>query len=130
MLLASFGLTEALVTVATIFFFVMWFWILITIISDLFRDHESSGFAKAAWIIALIAIPFLTALIYLIARGKGMRDRAIAEQAEVQRQMGQFIREQAGGGSVADELSKLAELKKSGAIDDAEFERLKAKLTA
>jgi len=130
MLLASFGLTEALVTVATIFFFVMWFWILITIISDLFRDHETSGFAKAAWIIALLLIPFLTALIYLIARGKGMRERAIAEQAEVQKQMNQYIREQAGTASVADELAKLAELKKSGTIDDAEYERLKAKLTA
>jgi len=129
MSLASFGLTEALVSIAAIFLFVMWFWILITIISDLFRDHETSGFAKAAWILFLILIPFLTALIYLIVRGQGMRDRAVAEQAEVQKQMNQYIREQAAGASPADELHKLSELKDKGVIDAAEYERLKSKIT-
>lgn len=129
MSVASFGLTEALVSIAAIFLFVMWFWILITIISDLFRDHETSGFAKAAWILFLIFIPFLTALIYLIVRGQGMRDRAVAEQAEVQKQMNQYIREQAAGASPADELHKLSELKDKGVIDAAEYERLKSKIT-
>jgi ABC-type multidrug transport system fused ATPase/permease subunit len=129
MSVASFGLTEALVSIAAIFLFVMWFWILITIISDLFRDHETSGFAKAAWILFLILIPFLTALIYLIVRGQGMRDRAVAEQAEVQKQMNQYIREQAAGASPADELHKLSELKDKGVIDAAEYERLKSKVT-
>ncbi len=129
MSVASFGLTEALVSIAAIFLFVMWFWILITIISDLFRDHETSGFAKAAWILFLILIPFLTALIYLIVRGQGMRDRAVAEQAEVQKQMNQYIREQAAGASPADELHKLSELKDKGVIDAAEYERLKSKIT-
>jgi ABC-type transport system involved in multi-copper enzyme maturation permease subunit len=129
MSVASFGLTEALVSIATIFLFVMWFWILITIISDLFRDHETSGVAKAFWILFLILIPFLAALIYLIVRGHGMRDRAIAEQAEVQKQMNQYIREQAAAASPADELHKLSELKDKGVIDAAEYERLKAKIT-
>ena len=129
MSVASFGLTEALVSIATIFLFVMWFWILITIISDLFRDHETSGVAKAFWILFLILIPFLAALIYLIVRGHGMRDRAIAEQAEVQKQMNQYIREQAAAASPADELHKLSELKDKGVIDAAEYERLKSKIT-
>ena len=129
MSVASFGLTEALVSIAAIFLFVMWFWILITIISDLFRDHETSGFAKAFWILFLILIPFLTALIYLIVRGQGMRDRAVAEQAEVQKQMNQYIREQATAASPADELQKLSELKDKGVIDAAEYERLKSKIT-
>jgi ABC-type transport system involved in multi-copper enzyme maturation permease subunit len=129
MSVASFGLTEALVSIAAIFLFVMWFWILITIISDLFRDHETSGVAKAIWILFLILIPFLTALIYLIVRGHGMRDRAVAEQAEVQKQMNQYIREQASAASPADELQKLSELKDKGVIDAAEYERLKSKIT-
>jgi len=126
---SDFGLPEALVTVLAIFFFVIWIWILITIISDLFRDHETSGWVKAAWILFLVVIPFLTALIYLIVRGKGMRDRAIAEQAEIQKQMNQYIREQAASASPADELAKLAELKEKGTISAEEYEKLKAKIT-
>ena len=130
MLLASFGLGEVLVTALAIFFFVIWLSILFTIIGDLFRDHDASGLAKAGWILALVVLPFVTALIYLIVRGKGMRDRQIAEQAEVQKQMSHYIREQAGtSASPAEELEKLAKLKDSGAIDDAEFAKLKAKIT-
>lgn len=126
---SDFGLNEALVTVLAIFFFVIWIWILITIISDLFRDHETSGWVKAFWILFLVVIPFLTALVYLIVRGKGMRDRAIAEQAEIQKQMNQYIREQAASASPADELAKLADLRDKGTISAEEYEKLKAKVT-
>ncbi|MEI6446349.1 MAG: SHOCT domain-containing protein [Actinomycetes bacterium] len=126
---STFGLPEAMIVVLQIFLFVIWFWILITIISDLFRDHEASGWTKAFWIIFLILLPFLGALIYLIVRGKGMRDRAIAEQAEVQKQMNQYIRETAAAGSPADELQKLVELKEKGAISEEEFQSMKAKIT-
>jgi uncharacterized membrane protein len=127
---STFGLPEAMIVVLQIFLFVIWFWILITIISDLFRDHEASGWTKAFWIIFLILLPFLGALIYLIVRGKGMRDRAIAEQAEVQKQMNQYIRETAAAGSPADELQKLVELKEKGAISEEEFQSMKAKITS
>jgi hypothetical protein len=119
-----------MIVVLEIFLFVIWFWILITIISDLFRDHEASGWTKAFWIIFLILLPFLGALLYLIIRGKGMRERAIAEQAEVQKQMNQYIRETAAAGSPADELHKLVDLKEKGAISEEEFQSMKAKITS
>jgi hypothetical protein len=126
-LIADYGLGDALLTVLEIFLLIAWFWILITIIGDLFRDHETSGWAKAAWVFFLIFLPFLGVLIYLIARGEGMRDRAAAQQAAARDQMNAYIRETAGTSS-ADELHKLSDLRDKGAISDAEFERAKAKL--
>lgn len=127
MLIADFTFGQALLTVLEIFLLVAWFWILIGIIGDLFRDHEMSGGTKALWVFLLVFLPFLGVLIYLIARGEGMRERAAKEQAEVKRQMDTYIRDAASTSSV-DELHKLSELKDKGAISDAEFERAKAKL--
>ena len=124
----SFG--EILLVALEIFFFVIWIWILITILSDLFRDHELSGWAKAAWVLFLVFIPFLTALIYLIARGEGMRDRTIKAQADAKKHFDEYVREQAHSSSPADELHKLAELKDKGALSPEEFDRAKAKLLA
>jgi Phospholipase_D-nuclease N-terminal/Short C-terminal domain len=120
---------EALLIALEVFFFVIWIWILITILSDLFRDHETSGWAKAAWVLFLVFVPFVTALIYLIARGDGMRERAIKAQAEAKQHMDSYIQEQAHA-SPADELHKLQELKEKGALSDDEFNRAKAKLLA
>jgi len=120
---------EALLLTLQIFFFVVWIWILITILTDLFRDHELGGWSKAAWVIALVLVPFLSALVYLIARGSGMRERAIQAQADAKQQMDSYIREQAHV-SPADELHKLQELKEKGALSDEEFDKAKAKLLA
>ena len=130
MLIADFTLGDALLTVLEIFLFVIYLWILITIIGDLFRDHQLSGWAKAGWIFLLLVLPFLGALIYLIARGEGMRDRTVREQADMRRHMDAYIRETAGTGSSVDELAKLSELKDKGAISQEEFDRAKAKLLA
>ena len=127
LLVADFGLGEALLTVLSIFFFVIWIWILITILSDLFSDPETSGWGKAAWVFFLVFVPFLTALIYLGVRGAGMRDRMMARQADAQKQMDTYVRETAGS-SPADELSKLADLHAKGTISDDEFEKMKAKV--
>lgn len=127
MILADFTLGHALITVLSIFVFMAWILVLFTIIGDLFRDHEMSGLGKAVWIFFLIFIPFLTALIYLIARGDGMRDRAVAEQRELKAQYDEYIRD-AAGGSQADELQKLTDLRDKGALSPEEFERAKTKL--
>ena len=128
--IAEFTLGDALLTVVEIFLFVLYFWILITIISDLFRDHQLSGWAKAGWIVVLFLVPFLGMLVYLISRGEGMRERAVREQADMRRHMDEYIRETAGSASSVDDLAKLSELKDKGAISDEEFERAKAKLLA
>ncbi len=127
MVIADFTLGDAFLTVIEIFFFVIWIWILIVILSDLFRDHELSGWWKAVWVLFLVLVPLLAALVYLIARGHGMRDRAIKEQAEARKHFDQYVRETAGSSPV-DELHKLSDLKDKGAISDAEYERMKAKL--
>jgi hypothetical protein len=126
--LASINLGEALLIVLEIFFFVIWIWILITILMDLFRDHALSGWWKAVWVLFLVLIPFLTALVYLIARGGGMRERTIKAQAEARQHFDSYVREQAHAGSPADELHKLNELKEKGAISAEEFDKAKAKL--
>lgn len=128
--LADISFGELLLFTLEIFFFVIWVWILITILTDLFRDHELGGWAKAAWVFFLVFIPFLTALIYLIARGAGMRDRTIKAQADAKKHFDEYVREQAHASSPADELHKLAELKDKGALSAEEFEQAKAKLLA
>ena len=123
----SFG--DLLLLVVEIFLFVIWIWILFTIIGDLFRDHEMSGWAKALWILFLVFIPFLTMLVYLIARGSGMRERALKAQAEAKHHMDSYIQQQAHS-TPADELHKLNDLKEKGALTAEEFDKAKAKLLA
>jgi putative oligomerization/nucleic acid binding protein/phospholipase D-like protein len=123
----SFG--ELLLTVFGIFLFVAWIWILFAIISDLFRNHEMSGGVKAAWILLLVLIPFVTGLIYLIIHGDEMRHRAIKAQSEEKAHLDHYIQEQAHV-SPADELHKLNDLKEKGALSPEEFEQAKAKLLA
>jgi Short C-terminal domain/Phospholipase_D-nuclease N-terminal len=126
--LADISFGELLLIALEIFFFVIWIWILITILTDLFRDHELSGWWKAVWVLFLVFIPFLTALVYLIARGSGMRDRTIKAQAEAKQHFDEYVRQQAHTGSAADELHKLNELKEKGALSSEEFDKAKAKL--
>src|SRR5262245_25338347 len=121
----SFG--ELLLFVLGVALFVIWIWILIAIVSDLFRDHDLSGGWKAVWILFLVFVPFLTMLVYLIVRGHGMRDRALKAQAEAKHEFDSYIRQEAHA-TPADELHKLHELKEKGALTDAEYARAKEKL--
>ena len=130
MVLADYTFGQGLLTVFEIFLFAAWLMVLFTVIADLFRDHEMSGWGKAAWIIFLIFIPFLGVLIYLIVRGSGMRERALAQQQEAQQQLDTYVKQTAGSGSAADELAKLSQLHDQGKLSDEEFEKAKAKAVA
>lgn len=128
MLVAEYTFGQGLLTVLSIFVFVAWIMVLFTIIGDLFRDHDMSGWVKAIWVLFLVFLPFLTGLIYLIARGSGMRDRSIAAQKEARAELDSYIRETAGGSSAADEVARLAELHDKGKLTDEEFAAMKAKV--
>ncbi|MBN9622485.1 MAG: SHOCT domain-containing protein [Actinobacteria bacterium] len=125
--LATIGFGEALLLVVEVFLFVAWIWILVTIVSDLFRDHEMSGWGKAAWIVVLVLIPFLGALIYLVARGDGMRRRTIEAQLDAKRHFDDYIREQSRS-TPASDLEKLDELRRAGVVSEEEFAAAKARL--
>lgn len=114
-----------------VFVFVAYLMVLFSILGDLFRDHTLSGWWKAVWIIFLIFVPFLTALIYLIARGPGMAKRGMAQAQEMREQQDAYIRATAGSsGGAADDIAKAKSLLDSGAITQAEFDSLKAKALA
>jgi Short C-terminal domain/Phospholipase_D-nuclease N-terminal len=111
------------------FFWVIWIWIVVTVLIDIFRRDDISGFAKAAWVVFVIVLPWLGVLIYLIAQHDGMRERS-ERQAQAQKQaFDDYVRDAAGGGA-ADEISRAKQLLDQGAITQDEFERLKAKALA
>jgi hypothetical protein len=109
------------------FLLFIWIWLLIVIFGDIFRSHDLGGWAKALWVIFVIVLPFLGILVYLIARGGKMQERA-AEQARLQKEAFDAQVRQAAGSSSADELAKLVDLKDKGVLTDAEFQTQKAKL--
>ena len=128
--LADISFGQGLLFIFEFFLLFAWIWILISIIGDLFRDHELSGVAKAVWVFFLVFLPFLGVLLYLIVRGNGMRDRTIKAQVDAKKEFDSYVREQAQTGSPADELHKLAELKDKGALSAEEFDQAKSKLLA
>jgi predicted ferric reductase len=112
------------------FFFVMYLMILFHIIGDLFRDKELSGWSKALWVIALIIVPFLTAFIYLIARGRGMAERQAGEMRQAQEATDSYIQQVAGRSNPTDQIATAKNLLDQGTINQTEFDRLKASALA
>ncbi len=112
------------------FFFVAYLMVLFQIIADLFRDRELSGWWKALWIIFLIFLPVITALVYLIARGRGMAQRQLEGAVKAQHDTESYIREVAAPAAPADQIASAKALLDAGTIAPAEFERLKAKALA
>jgi hypothetical protein len=112
------------------FLFFVWIWLLISIFSDIFRSPDLSGWGKALWTIFVIVLPLLGVLVYLIARGSSMQQRAIDDAAAREKATRQYIQDVSGGGSTASELAKLDELRKSGVLTESEFSAQKAKLLA
>jgi hypothetical protein len=127
MLLADLSLGDVLWSVIVIFFMVMYLMALFSIIVDLFRDRDLGGFAKALWFLALLVLPLLSMLVYLIARGEGMGTRAVAQAKAQQADMDAYVRSVSSGTNAADQIARAKELLDSGAITPDEFARLKAK---
>jgi TRAP-type C4-dicarboxylate transport system permease small subunit len=108
-----------------IFVFIVWFWLAITVFSDLFRRHDISGWIKAIWVIAVIVFPYLAVLAYLIFQSRGMAERRVEQAQQARDELRRVV-----GFSAADEIQKLDGLKKAGSISDAEFTRLRARLVS
>ena len=118
--------------IGSIFWFMLlvaWFWLMIVVITDLFRDQDLSGWAKALWCLFVIVLPWLGVLMYLIVRGRSMNERALQASQESEKAFRSYVRDAAGSGaSIADELSKLADLRDRGVITPADYDSAKAKL--
>ena len=129
---SSYPLLNIFWTMVEFFLWVVWIWILIMVFIDIFRSHDLSGWAKALWFLFVLFIPLIGVLVYLIARGGKMHERA-ARQAQQQDAEARAYIEQAAASSPAssaDQLAKLADLRDRGGITAAEFEREKAKVLA
>jgi cbb3-type cytochrome oxidase subunit 3 len=118
----GFTFSNFLADVLSIFIFVLWFWLLITIFGDLFRRHDISGWAKAIWVIVLILFSYIGIFIYLITQHRGMAERQSQRVEQAREDMRHFV-----GYSVADELEKLERLKNSNVISNDEYARLRAR---
>jgi Short C-terminal domain/Phospholipase_D-nuclease N-terminal len=129
MLGAEWGTGQVFWSFLWFFLFFIWIWLLIVVFGDIFRSPDLSGWGKAIWSLFIIFFPYLGVFVYLIARGGKMHEHAMAQAQAQDQMMRNYVREVAGsgGGSTADELSRLADLRERGVISDAEFEQLKAK---
>jgi uncharacterized membrane protein YcjF (UPF0283 family) len=128
---ADYPFMDVLWSMIIFFVWVAWIWTLIMIIGDLFRRHDTSGWAKAAWVAFLIILPFLGVLVYLIVNGHGMGQRGAERAQAAQSQFNEYVQSVAkDGGGAASELEKAKGLLDSGALTQAEYDALKAKLIA
>jgi predicted membrane channel-forming protein YqfA (hemolysin III family) len=118
----GFTFPNFLTDVFSIFIFVLWFWLLITVFGDLFRRRDVSGLGKVLWVIVLIVFPYIGVFVYLISQGRGMAERRNQQVQQAREELRQVV-----GFSVADELEKLERLKNSTAISNEEYMRLRAR---
>src|SRR6476659_7432717 len=119
----GFAFRNFLADAFAVFMFVLWFWLLIIVIGDLFRRHDISGWVKAIWVIALIVFPYIGIFAYLITQAGSMAERSSQQAQQARDELRRVV-----GFSVADEIEKLDRLKKSGSITEQEFTRLLAKV--
>ncbi len=119
----SFSFGNFLLDVFAIFVFVLWFWLLITVIGDLFRRHDIGGWGKAIWVIVLVVFPYLAVFVYLISQGRGMAERNTQRAQQAREELRHIV-----GFSAADEIEKLDRLRTAGTISNDEHTRLRAKI--
>jgi predicted PurR-regulated permease PerM len=113
-----------------IFAWILFIWVAITVFIDLFRRHDMSGWAKAAWIVLIVILPWIGVLIYVIAYHSGMAERRMSDAQASQAQFDEYVRKTAGTGGAASEIDKAKQLLDSGTITQAEFDQIKAKALA
>jgi Phospholipase_D-nuclease N-terminal/Short C-terminal domain len=134
MIVADVSFADIFWSILWFYFLFLWIMILFHILGDLFRDHSLSAVTKTLWVLFLVFLPFLAALVYLLTRGKGMAERAAARQQQAQEQFDGYVRSVAttgdGAASPAEQIARAKELLDAGTIDQAEFDRLKAKALA
>jgi len=127
---ADYPFLDVFWTMLVFFVWVAWFMLLFRVIGDIFRRNDVSGFAKVAWLIFVIVVPFLGVFIYLIANNKGMTERSISRAQAQQQQFDAYVQSAAGSGGAATEIDKAKQLLDSGAITQSEFDALKQKALA
>jgi hypothetical protein len=125
---ADYPFMDVLWSMIIFFFWVIWIWIVVTVLVDIFRRDDIGGWAKAAWVIFVVILPWLGVLIYLIAQHDGMRERRIREAQGQKQAFDQYVRDAAGGSAA--EIAQAKQLLDSGAITQDEFEAIKAKALA
>ncbi|MEV4615900.1 SHOCT domain-containing protein [Kitasatospora sp. NPDC049258] len=131
-LAGDYPLLDLFWTMAEIFLWILWIFLLVRVIDDIFRDDSLGGGAKAAWAIVVVLLPFLGIFIYLIVRGRGMGERSAKVAQKREEQFRSYVRDAAddGGASHADQLAKLAELRGRGDLTEQEYQQAKAKVLA
>ena len=128
---ADYPFLNILWTMIIFFAWVVWIWMMVLILSDVFRRRDASGWKKAAWVVFLLILPFVGVLAYLIANHDGMSERNIRDRQVAQAQFDDYVKSVAtDGGGAASEIEKAKQLLDSGSIDQAEFEKLKARALA
>jgi len=129
---ADYPFLDVFWTMIIFFCWVIWIWMMIVILTDIFRRHDIGGWHKAAWIVFLIVLPFLGVLVYLIAQSKGMAERRQKEVEDAQSQFDSYVQQVAAkdGGGAAAEIEKAKALLDNGTITQAEFDSIKAKALA
>ena len=132
MIVADVSFGDIFWSVLWFFFLFIWLMVLFHVLTDLFRDHSVSGVTKTLWVLFLVFLPFLAVFIYLLVRGKGMGERAAAQQQRAQQEFAGYVRNVAATSETTptEQIAKAKELLDAGAIDQSEFERLKAKALA
>ena len=128
MLGATWGVGEVFWSMVWFTLFFIWIWMLIAVFGDIFRSRDLGGFAKFLWVAFVVVTPYLGVFVYLIARGHKMGQHAVDDAQAVDAANRAYIREAAGSSGPADEIARLADLRNQGAIDDVEFQRLKAQV--
>jgi len=129
-LATSYPFLEVFWTMLIFFAFVVWIWILFTVMLDIFRRHDTSGFTKVLWIIFIVVLPYLGVFVYLIVEHKGMTERAVKQQQDAQAQFDRYVQSAAAKGDPTEQIAKAKQMRDDGTITQAEFDQIKQRALA